>query len=275
MKSMKDFLHRSAIVVAHPDDEILWAGSAVASAQKIIVCYGELPQDSCITEGRRLAMSGFPHKDLVYLALPEAGSFNTAAWLEPAESPWGLSQRNLVKALRPSVAERYRRNFDTLSRILRTQLEGCRNVITHNPWGEYGHEDHIQVFRVVESLRAALGFDLWVSCYFGPKSVALQRRYLNSLGPSTAALPIDQALMQQIKALYIENQCWTWKDDYRWPQTEVFYRWMGHNGSLHPCGSTAYPLVLVNAGWRPPTLVEHAKNRIRTGLAILVGTRRQ
>ena len=55
-----------------------------------------------------------------------------------------------------------------LKDLLRARLGDCRNVITHNPWGEYGHEDHVQVFRAVTALQAELGFAVWVSGYCAP-----------------------------------------------------------------------------------------------------------
>jgi LmbE family N-acetylglucosaminyl deacetylase len=271
---MPDILEHSAIVMAHPDDEILWAGSAVKAAARIIVCFGELPHNPRITEGRARAMAAFPLDTVEHLDLVEADSLDSAAWPEPAESPFGLAQRRLAFLPRPAVAERYRRNFETLRDLLRPRLEGCRNVITHNPWGEYGHEDHVQVFRAVDALRAPLGFDLWVSCYYGPKSAPLQRRYLHRLGPCTAPMPIDQNLMQRIKALYIENQCWTWLDDYRWPEAEVFYRWPGVDGAPVRRRGAVFPLIMVESGWRPPPALARAKRVVRSLIAPLTAARR-
>jgi hypothetical protein len=105
-------------------------------------------------------------------------------------------------------------------------LAGCRNVVTHNPWGEYGHEEHVQVFRAVESLQRELGFMLWVSCYCSNRSDALMRQYLSRLGTPTPLLPTDKALGARFQALYTEAGCWTWADDYIWPEREVFYPWM-------------------------------------------------
>jgi hypothetical protein len=258
-----DILDRTAIVMAHPDDEILWAGSAVEAATRIIVCFGELPNHPRLTEGRARAMAAFPLATIEHLDLVEAGSLDSAAWPEPGESPFGLAHRRLATLRRPEVAERYRTNFETLRNLLRPRLEGCRNIITHNPWGEYGHEDHVQVFRAIDSLRAPLGFELWVSCYCGPKSAALHRRYLHRLGTITAPLPINQALMQRIKALYIENHCWTWFDDYLWPEAEVFYRWPGADATAaRRCGA-AFPLIMVETGWRPPPPFALARRAVR------------
>src|SRR5690606_34980381 len=62
-----------------------------------------------------------------------------------------------------SVAADYRRNYAMIRSRLADQLLAGMNVFTHAPWGEYGHEDHVQVYRVLESLRDEIGFTLWVS----------------------------------------------------------------------------------------------------------------
>jgi hypothetical protein len=270
---MQAVTERTAVVVAHADDEILWAGSAVPAAERIIVCYGETPYHPAMTEGRRRVLAEFPHDAVECLDLVEASSFNSAAWSEPAEAPYGLAQRALVRLLVPSLVRRYRENFDILRDRLASRLAGCRTVITHNPWGEYGHEDHVQVFRAVEALRAALGFELWVTCYVGPKSVAFQRRHLDRLGPCSAPLPIDQGLMQRIKALYIENRCWTWFDDYRWPETEVLYRWPRRDADQPGWRVAACPFIMVDPGWQKPSPLDEAR-RLRRGLAARLRARR-
>ncbi len=56
------------------------------------------------------------------------------------------------------------RNFHRLRDMLRPELEGLDAVVTHNPWGEYGHEEHIQVFRVISAQAEEMGFRVWVSC---------------------------------------------------------------------------------------------------------------
>ena len=96
-------------------------------------------------------------------------------------------------------------------------------MITHAPWGEYGHEDHVQLFRAVDALRAELGFALWVPAYVSDRSAALMRRNLGRLGAPTAPMPTDRALGERLKALYRETGAWTWVDDHAWPDTEVFY----------------------------------------------------
>jgi LmbE family N-acetylglucosaminyl deacetylase len=157
-----EILDRMAIVMAHPDDEILWAGSALRAAEKIVLVYGELKGAPVLTEGRKAAMAAFPLPTLEWLAMVEASVFDSASWPNPRETEYGVYTHPALKVFDSFDSDRYRRQFDELRDRLRVSLRGMKNVIAHGPWGEYGHEDHIQVFRAVASLTEEMGFRLWV-----------------------------------------------------------------------------------------------------------------
>jgi LmbE family N-acetylglucosaminyl deacetylase len=220
-----DILDGLAIVMAHPDDEVLWACSALRAAEKIIVVYGEWPGAPIITKGRREAMAAFPLPTLDWLAMPETGVFDSASWPEVRETEYGLYPHPSLRVLDNFNADQYRAQFGKLREILRPRLERFRNVIAHGPWGEYGHEEHVQVFRVVASLAAEMGFRLWVPAYVAPKSEALMLRNLKYCGKPTRPLPIDAALATEISDIYKRTQTWTWFDSYVWPESERFLPW--------------------------------------------------
>lgn len=218
-------LDRCAIVAAHPDDEVLWASSILAEAERIVICFGEVAFKPELSEGRRRAIAAFPLKQVNWLEIPESSVYKSAAWPLPAESPYGLAIQQRQHSMRGYSEARYQENFARLREMLTRDLAGCRNVVTHNPWGEYGHEEHVQVFRAVESLQHELGFKLWVSCYCSNRSVALMQKYLSRLGTPTPPLLTDKALGARLEALYTETNCWTFADNYVWPDREVFYPW--------------------------------------------------
>ncbi|MES2813763.1 MAG: hypothetical protein V4720_02585 [Pseudomonadota bacterium] len=216
---------RLAIVMAHPDDEVLWAGSALRAAEKVVLVYGELPCAPVLTEGRKAAMAAFPLPTLDWLQMVESGVFDSAAWPTPLETDYGVYPHPALRVLDSFDPDRYRRQFGEMRDLLRGRLEGMRNVIAHGPWGEYGHEDHIQVFRVVASLATEMGFQLWVPGYYAPKAEALMQRNLRSLGRPTPPLPIDPLLAEEIAQVYKRTGTWTWFDTYVWPETERFFPW--------------------------------------------------
>lgn len=217
-----DIFEKLAIVMAHPDDEVLWAGSALRAAEKIVLVYGELPCASTLTAGRREAMAAFPLKTLDWLEMTESGVFDSASWPEVRETQYGLYTHKALRVLESFDPDRYRAQFDRMREALRPRLTGMRNVIAHGPWGEYGHEDHVQVFRVVESLAGELGFRLWVPAYYAPKSEALMLRNLRYFGRPTLPLPVDRVFAEEIAQIYKRTKTWTWFDSYIWPRAERF-----------------------------------------------------
>jgi LmbE family N-acetylglucosaminyl deacetylase len=117
-----------------------------------------------------------------------------------------------------------RANYGRLLDTLGERLEGARNVFTHNPWGEYGHVEHVQVYRAVRALQRQSGFNLWVNTYCSNETVSLMARYRGLLDGERQTLPTDKSLARRVADLYKANDCWTWYDDYEWCDTETFVR---------------------------------------------------
>jgi hypothetical protein len=233
-----DILDGLAIVMAHPDDEVLWACSALRAAEKIILVYGDRPNEPEFNEGRRVSMTEFPLPTLDWLALPEIGVFDSASWPEVRETDYGLYPHRALRILDHFNPDAYRATFGKLTEALRPRFAGIRNVIAHGPWGEYGHEDHVQVFRVVASLAAEMGFRLWVPAYVAQKSEALMLRNLRFFGKPTPPMPIDAALAAEITDLYKRTNTWTFSDTYVWPESERFLPWIAGGA---PPGDRADP----------------------------------
>lgn len=220
-----DIGEKLAIVMAHPDDEVLWAGSMLRAAEKIVLVFGELKDGPQLTAGRREAMAAFPLPGLDWLEMVEAGSFDSASWRHPKETPYGLYLHPALRVMWSFDPTRYRAQFAELQDRLRVSLKGIKNVIAHGPWGEYGHEDHVQVFRAVAGLAGEMGFRLWVPAYVAPKSEMLMRRNLRYFGRPTEPMPIDRVLAEEIAQIYKRTQTWTWFDSYVWPESERFLPW--------------------------------------------------
>ena len=246
---------RSVIVMAHPDDEVLWASSALAGAGRVILAYEALPGRPDVTEGRRAALARFP-RAVESLRLTETAAFGAAAWPDPVETPEGLEVAAGPGAMRGFDPAGYRARFAELRDRLRPALAGARTVITHAPWGEYGHEDHVQLCRAVEALRDELGLALFVPGYVSARSAALMSRALGRLGPPTPPMPTDRALAAELMALYRATGCWTWSDDHEWPETEVFYPLLPDPGppparsfpmTVAPTPARSFPMTVVPA----------------------------
>ncbi|MCA9476132.1 MAG: hypothetical protein KC563_10075, partial [Nitrospira sp.] len=101
---------------------------------------------------------------MICLDLTALGVSRPKNFVSPRFSPFGIE---LVadNRLPGKGQQHYENNFLLLRKKLTDILGGYQNVVTHNPWGEYGHEEHVQVYRAVKDLQASIGFNLWISNY--------------------------------------------------------------------------------------------------------------
>lgn len=240
--NLRDLTDSSVLVVAHPDDEILWFSSIVRNVDRIVFCFTEISGNSSISEGRKRVLHDFPHKQISTLNIKEGDVFNMADWKRPQLSAYGLEFHSDKRASNQKAI--YMQNFSELCERLRQVLKGYRNVITHNPWGEYGHEEHVQVYRAVKSLQAQLGFDVWVSNYYSTRSLRLMDSYGSELQANYVTVPIDKEFAVGVRDLYQRHGCWTWYADFDWLNEESFIRDDGLKYSATSRGHS-FPLNLI------------------------------
>lgn len=193
-------LARAAIVVAHPDDEILWFSSLVAQVGRIIICYGAISPNSQNAANRRRALAAYPLDTVTFLDLPIPHAGGTAAQ-EARDCAL------LVERLAPILA-------------------GAETVFTHNGWGEYGQADHQRVHSAIGELRNRVEFVQYVSCYVARHQLARVSVALRESGGVSGilSLPVRRADRAAIFALYRSHSCWTWTRHWVWPRREHFLR---------------------------------------------------
>jgi len=209
---------RTAIVVAHPDDEALWLSGVLARADQLVFCFGEPFQRPQLAAARRRAVAALPLGGLVDLGIPESGAGFSVDWPLPRMTAFGVAIND------PQARPRYEANFHKLVMALRPVLANCRDVYTHNPWGEYGHAEHLQVHRAVALLQAELGFTLWFSNYVAGKSFSLAKHLANRiLWAERVELQPDEAFARRLMRVYVQAGAWTWTRLHRWPRIEIFY----------------------------------------------------
>lgn len=242
MKRPLQMLERSALVVAHPDDEILWFSSVVKNVSHTFFCFLEVEGDPACSEGRRHALRDFPLKQISALGIKEAGVFDLADWKSPKPTVAGLELRRTDNGLRRQAV--YEQNYHELCERLRKALPGYRNVITHNPWGEYGHEEHVQVYRAVKAVQSQLGFDIWISNYCSNRSFRLMESYISGFRSDYETVRVDKEFSAELRDLYKRNGCWTWYDDFEWFNEESYMRDSAMQYSTAGCGHL-FPLNMV------------------------------
>jgi hypothetical protein len=212
------------IIVAHPDDEILFFNSIITSANRIIVCFGPTSTSEDVTKGRERLKSSYPFSNVKFLDIPESNVFDTRSFKNRKIIREG------VEVYKNSLS--YSSKFDILKEKLRFELVKGDTVFTHNPWGEYGHPEHVQVFSVISSLTEELNLKVYVNGYVSDKTFELMSRRCSLFSPSSFINNPNNELGQEVKKIYILNNCWTWNYDYRWPCTEIFYKLLDKNEGL-------------------------------------------
>jgi len=75
-------LSRSAIVAAHPDDEVLWFGSLVPKVGRIVLCFG-MDAAGTARAGRRRVVEEYPYRNVEFFDLVQPGSYTKATWPNP------------------------------------------------------------------------------------------------------------------------------------------------------------------------------------------------
>ena len=207
-----------ALVVAHPDDECLWLSSVLSGSSRIVFAFGDPYGRPKIAAARQRAVAELPLPCLVNLAIPESGTRLLVDLSQPRLTPTGIAIGD------EAAASRYDANFERLVAALRPVLSGYALVFTHNPWGEYGHPEHIQLHRAILSLQAELGYTIGFSNYVDRRSWPLALE----IGRTPAwtqrfTLPTDRASAQRLMAVYRRHGVWTWTRWHRWPSQETVY----------------------------------------------------
>ena len=208
-------MSKAAVVVAHPDDEALWLSSVVASAERVVLCFGARLDSPQVTKGRERAVADLPLAGLLNLAIPESGAGLSAAHVPVSGDIW---------IEEPHARARYEANSAKLIEQLRTALAGFREVYTHNPWGEYGHPEHVQVHRAVAALQGELGYTIWFSNYVSTASWPLARQLSKDLRCAERRIVRpDRLTARALMRVYRRHDVWTWKRAHRWPHEEMLF----------------------------------------------------
>lgn len=206
------------IVVAHPDDEIIWASSICENAEKVIICFSGSPEDRKIAEGRLALQAHFPLQNFVFLNIPEA-SFSGAPCILSVE------RESRVGLFGHKNEAEYADSFFQILACLRLHLRGCSCVFTHAPWGEYGHVDHVQVHKAVAEVCISYGLQLCFFSYLTHDTYSYMRQHLAARRSwDSFRMLTDRALYEKLKKIYQDHHCWTFDDDYVPPRYEGFLR---------------------------------------------------
>ncbi|GAB4524655.1 MAG: hypothetical protein Tsb0020_42750 [Haliangiales bacterium] len=240
-------LGRAALVVAHPDDEVLWFSAVLSQVGQRVVCFEACDDYPALGPARRKLAAAYPAAlPTRWLRVPEPCSLGMVDWSRPVATRYGLAL-SAAGATEPARA-RQRAAYDEVRGALSATLASATDVITHNPWGEYGHPDHALVCSAVESLADELGYRVWYSSYVAAKPLPYAATVLDQLAAGPSLAP-DRAVIDQLVPLYRQAGCWTWMWPYTVPASEAYlYR---HGERRRPGRALSLTYVTMPAGAAP------------------------
>lgn len=221
-----DLAGKPLVVVAHPDDEIIWLAPVTAQAATIVAALPIHADNPAISSGRDFVRAHYPVGGFEFLSLREAGVYRQSDWLRRSPAPYGVT----LSARCPTErARRYVANYDALLELIEPYVRRHAVIYTHNPWGEYGHEEHVQVSNVVMSLARRHGCSVWAWDGFPERHLLRLGMRLRSdfYGDRPLTLPhadleVDGSLYHSIRQLYLSQGAWTWDWGYEPPARSTY-----------------------------------------------------
>ncbi|MCW8451817.1 hypothetical protein [Legionella quinlivanii] len=168
-----------ALIVAHPDDEIIWFPAKYFDL--IVIAFLARHDRPYAAQCRRLALHEHPLNDKIQsLEIDESGYWKD----KKRQEQFIDAQTNLHHSL-----------LELKSKYSFTQ------IFTHNSVGEYGHDDHILVHNLVKSVFSSTK----IYCPTTPD---------NHKNTNILSINNDIDFYEKVKEIYIKNKAWTWKLDY-------------------------------------------------------------
>jgi LmbE family N-acetylglucosaminyl deacetylase len=231
----RDRVSSRLLVVAHPDDETLWLEPWLGEDTIVLVAFADLASRPALTAARRLVRDRFPYGVMEFLDLEGLEVLGRSDWRRRSPTGYGVE---LGEAVQPGLREAYQRNHQQLRERLAPYLAAHPVVVTHNPWGEYGHEEHVQVCQAVLDAGAEHGSCVWAWDGLPPAVLAASSMRLRAdfYGRQVEALPrlsraADPARFAALKALYDDAGAWTWDAGFQ-PPARLDYFELMHEGEL-------------------------------------------
>ena len=215
MKEIKNGI----LVISHPDDECLFASSILEKISTIIICFNYIPGEKKISQARQQSLDNYPLKNINMISLNLSQSIKTFMplnWLNIKEKNYGLIGGHKRKS--------YSENYEKILNNLRDLIPNNSLIISHNPWGEYGHSEHCQVFKAAFQISLEKECDLFVNGYYSNLTKVFANRKFHLLVPNVYRFETNLKIYERLRKHYLKYGCWTWYKNYKLPKFEYFYK---------------------------------------------------
>ncbi len=242
MELPQEAYDNSVLIVAHPGDEVLWFSSILDAVTCIVIVFVGAAHHPGRGDAQRAAIAEHRYRNkIVSLEIERHCLQDTSDW--------------------PGAE---------VSAALAAHLSEVRNIFTHNPWGEHGHDDHVQLSKVATQTAADVGASIWYDNYVSGESSHLMRQYFGAFAADYCTMDVDAAQAREIAASYMKNGAWTFEDDYAWFPSECFVKGPLERhaepakGILFPVNYIRVPFDPVGAGTPSPGFIRRALRKLKS-----------
>lgn len=193
---------KTVVVFAHQDDDLLWMLPFWNESSEMVLAASPLS----------------PHTETVVNGYPQTiRSKHRAIW-------GSVSSDEYINTWKHFTERQKYINFATLTNYLRPLIarKDVARIITHNPWGEYGHFHHRLVYRVLHQLAAEYKKSIWVLSYKAPMTAPTQYIDQGSLGLPFVKREFKHEIFSSLRQIYLNEdnfggaigllKTWTWFD---------------------------------------------------------------
>lgn len=176
----------ATIIESHADDAEIWWVPLLATSKEVILA--SYPSSAI-------------HQHLVIAGIKEILPNYNFVPMQGALRHYDAKQIAHNKALREALV-----TDEFLTSRLDQFVRDAKVIITHSPWGEYGHPQHLQIWRVVKALAQKYGKDVWAwSGIVSSRAVAVYGEAY--VGPVPyVAVPTDHGMYFQLRQVYIDAE---------------------------------------------------------------------
>lgn len=206
--------NKTALVVAHSTDEIFFFGSVVDKVEHIYVCYNSTPKNYFLNskkdQAKKFLTSIKPN--ITYLNLTEPQILGTGNFDSCEQNIFGLTNNVPFETMKVHFEK-------VASKLIESGINKYDTIISHNMWGENGHEENILIQRVVSALQKQFKFKYITNSFFSSTSEKLMRECIDNYS-FLCNIDVNQNLCEFLKQTYIFYktglQQWPWLLNYKW-----------------------------------------------------------
>ena len=219
-------LNNSVLIVAHLDDEIIFASSLIDHVKKIIICFCSNSNEKKLTKSRTNLIKFFPNKKFIFLKFEENNALLKKLCHKNLNRRFILHDEKEINYVKTRLDndQDYKEFKRIIENRLLLELKSIENVFTHSEWGEYGHFDHINIHNIVRELTLKKNINLYCFGYIAERNFYCLKYYLKNINLNKSLeLKTNKKKFKNFKELYIHNNCWTWYKNYELPEKEIFY----------------------------------------------------